>query len=159
MLSATIGGQVDPSVAVLATQSALLLMRLFGWPSKQGEGSPSQGEDPEASALEAFETAASSESGKRTAEWLLGKLDSHPGVRPGLAGVLEQVRDPDGADAGHVRQRVVAELTESFAAEPALRAAVAERVSQLSVTASGPRSVAIGRDNHGSINTGDVSGR
>jgi len=103
--------------------------------------------------VDTFENTLASEAGKGFAGWVMKVLTRRAKTDPGLKSSIERMASA-GDSANH--DELVKEIVVALRDEPGLLEDAQHRLASISVTASGVRSVAVGGDSRGIINTGDI---
>jgi len=109
--------------------------------------------DTAATPVDTFENTLASEAGKGFAGWAMRVLTRRARSQPSLQTSMELVaatEDPKAQD------ELVQEILIALREEPGLLDDANQRLASIKVSASGVRSVAVGRDVRGTINTGDI---
>jgi hypothetical protein len=139
---------VDPlTIGLIASRMAIALASLLK------PGGVRQGGDAAATPVDSFENALASEAGKGFAGWAVRVLTRRAKSQPSLQISMERVASSDDPKA---HDELVQDILIALGEEPGLLEDAKHRLAAINVSASGVRSVAVGRDVRGSINTGDI---
>jgi hypothetical protein len=142
---------VDPlTIGLIASRMAISLMSLL----KPADAGPRGDTATPADTFEnTFDNTLATEAGKGFAGWVMRVLTRRSKSQPNLQTSMERVASTEDPKA---QDELIQEILIALREEPGLLQDARQRLASISVSASGVRSVAVGRDVRGTINTGDI---